>query len=111
MDPVLIAAILSLAGIVITTFGPSIVRIATAMINKTDPVAAVAAEDVGDILPATSHLDDAMAVAHAHDAALQLRTMRLNGTIGLAGLNAEQTTIVDHALTMHALVLAAAVSE
>lgn len=110
MDPVLISAILSLAGIVITTFGPSIVRIVTAMINNTDPVAAIAMEDVGDILPARSHLDDAMAVAHAHDAALELRVLQLNGTLGTAGLTKEQLTIVDHALTMHSLILAAAVS-
>ncbi len=103
MDPVLIAAILSLAGIVISTFGPTAIRVGVALISKSDSVAAIANEDVGDILPANSRLDDAMAIARAHEMAMQLRTMRADGKLTLAGLNEAQIALVDHALTAHAI--------
>lgn len=105
MDPVLIAAILSLAGIVITTFGPSLVRIATAAIAGQDPVAVIAQEDVGEILHATTHLDEAMAITRGHEAAMRLKKHDENGDIGTAGMDAKQLAIVTSAIALHDLVL------
>ncbi len=105
MDPVLIAAILSLAGIVITTFGPSLVRIATAAIDGKDPVAVLAQEDVGEILHANTHLDDAEAIVRGHAAAMKLKEHEANGDVAVAGMTAKQLAIVAQAISLHDLVL------
>ncbi len=100
----LVISILSLAGIVISTFGPTAARAAGALISGADPVAAVADESVGDILLEKSHVDDAMAFAHAHEAAAKLKHHDESGDIATAGLNSDQLAVVAHAFTTYDLV-------
>lgn len=105
MDPIA-AAILALATTVITTFGPSLARMVEAALENKNVVAAVAAEDVGEILHPTTHIDEAKAFAHAHEAAMRLKQHDLDGDIAVAGLSAPQLTVVAQALSLHDLWLA-----
>ncbi len=102
--PVTPTQILDLASLVIRVFGPLVMRIAESLSSNRDPIADLAAESPETILDVQGHLAEAMAIARAHDAATTL-WLAWHESEGL-GLDARQIAIVEHALSVHAVVQA-----